>query len=56
MYLKSSASGHRIAEMEKKECMHTEHLIRLTETESQLILMHELAVLLGSLGPHFGCF
>lgn len=31
---------------------HTEHLVRLAETKSHLILVHKLAVLLGTFGPH----
>lgn len=30
----------------------TQHLIRLAEAESKLILVHELAILLRPLGPH----
>lgn len=36
-------------------CLHTQNLIRLTEPKRKLILVHELAVLLGSLGPHLDC-
>lgn len=31
----------------------TEHLVRLTEPKGHLILVHELAILLGTFGPHF---
>lgn len=31
---------------------HTEHLVRLAETKSHLILVHKLAILLGTFGPH----
>ena len=33
---------------------HTEHLIWFAESKCQLILVHELAVLFGSFGPHVG--
>lgn len=34
--------------------LHTEDLVGFTETEGKLILVHELAVLLRTFGPHFG--
>lgn len=36
--------------------MHTQDLIRFAEVECQLILVHKLAVLLGTLRPHFGYY
>lgn len=45
--LVSSYSAH------SSEGNHTEHLVGLTEAESHLILVHELAILLGTFGPHF---
>ena len=36
--------------------MHTQDLIRFAEVECQFILVHKLAVLLGTLRPHFGYY
>lgn len=36
------------------QAAHTEDLVGFTKSESKLILVHELTVLLGTFGPHCG--